>query len=379
MPEFDPYSILGVGKNASPDEIKKAYRNLARRYHPDHNPDDAKAEEKFIEVKKAYDILSDPGRRQQYDRYGVTGDEQPGFGGFGGFEGGGFGINFEDIFESMFGEGFGSRSYGQQRSNRGADVGVDVSLSFEEAAFGLEKEITARILATCDECKGTGAQKGTERKQCSHCRGSGQVRVAQNTLLGRMVQVRTCPQCGGAGTVITQPCANCRGQGRVEGISRKKINIPPGVDTGTRLRVSGAGHAGVNGGPPGDLYVLISVRSHGYFRREGRNILLTVPIGLAQAALGVELEVPTLEGSEKLLIPPGTRSGSSFRLAGRGVASLNRGSKGDQIVTVDIEVPKNLSSEQKEALRHYAKAAGETVENIDNSLISRLKRAFGRR
>jgi len=379
MPGFDPYSTLGVNNNAGPDEIKKAYRNLARKYHPDHNPNDSQAEAKFKDVKKAYDILSDPGRRQQYDNYGVTGDEQPGAGGFGGFQGGGFGFNFEDIFESMFGEGFGSRGGESSRSQRGGDVSVDVTLSFEEAAFGVEKEISARILSKCEECKGTGAKNGTERKPCSQCQGSGQVKVVQNTLLGRMVQVRTCPHCHGTGTVITQPCPNCRGQGRVEGFLKKKINIPAGVDTGTRLRVSGGGHAGQNGGPPGDLYLSISLRRHEYFDRKGQNIHLTVPVGLAQAALGVELEIPTLEGTEKLTIPAGTKSGSTFRLAGRGVPSINRGGKGDQIVTVELEVPKRLTQEQKEALRNYARLSGETVENIDSSIGSRLKKVFGRR
>src|SRR5690554_6938236 len=347
MPEFDPYSTLGVGKNSSPDEIKKAYRKLARQYHPDHNPGDNSAADKFKDVKKAYDILSDPARKQQYDSYGFTGDEQPGAGGFGGgFQGGGFGVNFEDIFESM---------------------------------FGADKEISVRVLTACEECKGTGARAGTSRSQCSNCHGSGQIKVMQNTLLGRMMQVKACPHCNGTGTVVTDPCPNCRGQGRVDKTVRKKINIPAGVDTGNRLRVPGAGHAGETGAPPGDMYVMISVRNHEYFERKGQDIHLKVPIGLAQAALGVELEVPTLEGTESLVIPPGTRSGSSFRLAGRGAPRVNRSGKGDQIVTVVIDVPKRLSSQQTEALRNYAKLVGETVENVDNSLMSRLKRVFGRR
>lgn len=379
MSGFDPYSSLGVGKNATPEEIKKAYRKMARKYHPDHNPNDSAAESKFKEVKKAYDILSDPGRRQQYDNFGVTGDEQPGAGGgFGGFDGG-FGVNFEDIFESMFGEGFGSRGGREQRSKKGSDVGVDLTLTFEEAVFGVEKEISARVLVVCDDCKGSGAKSGTDRKQCSQCQGSGQVKVIQNTLLGRMVQVRTCPQCSGAGTIITQPCPNCRGQGRVESTVRKKINIPAGVDNGTRLRVPGSGHAGPNGGPPGDLYVMISVRGHEYFERKGQNIHLTVPIGIAQAALGVELEIPTLHGTEQLVIPPGTTSGSTFRLAGKGVPSVNRAGRGDQIITVEIEVPKRITPQQRDALRKYAELAGETVENVDQGLVGRLKRVFGRR
>lgn len=379
MSGFDPYGALGVNKNASPEEIKKAYRTLARKYHPDHNPNDSQAEDKFKEVKKAYDILSNPSRRQQYDSYGVTGDEQPGAGGFGGFEGGGFGFNFEDIFESMFGEGFGSRSGGAQTRERGADVSADVSLTFEEAFFGVEKDISVRVMMNCEECNGTGAKNGTERKQCVHCHGSGQVKVVQNTLLGRMIQVRTCPQCRGAGSVITQPCPNCRGQGRVDGTIRKKINIPAGVDTGTRLRISGAGHVGHNGGSPGDLYLIISVRAHEYFERKGQNIYLNVPIGLAQAALGVEIEIPTMEGTDYLNIPAGTRSGTTFKLQGRGLPNLNRNGKGDQFVTVEIDVPKRLTPEQRDILRKYASISGETVENKDSGLVGRLKKVFGRR
>lgn len=378
MSGFDPYSSLGVGKNASPEEIKKAYRTRARKYHPDHNPNDSGAEEKFKEVKKAYDILSDPHKRQQYDNYGYTGDEQPGAGGFGGFGGGGFGFNFEDIFDSMFGEGFGGRTQSRQRAQRGSDIGVELTLSFEEAVFGKEKEISVRVLQSCDECQGSGAKSGTEKKKCSHCQGSGEIKVVQNTILGRMVQVKTCPHCNGQGLIITQPCPNCRGQGRVEGIVRKKINIPAGVDKGTRLRIAGGGDAGIHGGGPGDLYVNISIRPHRYFQRKGQDIHITVPIGLAQAALGVELDVPTLEGTERLVVPAGTRSGANFRFAGRGVVSLNRGGKGNQIVTVEIEVPKNLTPEQREALRKYAGLRDETVENIDNGLLGRLKRAFGR-
>jgi len=373
---FDPYSILGVGRDATPEEIKKAYRNLARKYHPDHNPNDSTAEEKFKDVKKAYDILSEPSKRQQYDNYGFTGDEQPGAGGFGG---GNFGFNFEDIFDTMFGDGFGRSGAAQQRSRRGADVSITLSLTFEEAIFGTEKEVAARVLATCEECRGTGAKNGTELSKCSQCNGSGRIQTVQNTILGRIVQPRVCPKCSGAGTVILQPCPNCRGQGRVEATIRKKINIPAGVDNGTRLRVSGAGHAGSNGSPAGDLYIVINVGQHEYFERKGQHIYLTVPIGLAQSAMGVELEVPTLDGSRRLKVPAGTGSGSVFRFHGKGVPNLNRGGRGDQVVTVEIEVPKRLNPEQREALRKYAKASGETVENVDNSLANRLKRVFGRR
>lgn len=378
MAGFDPYSTLGVGKEATPDEVKKAYRNLARKYHPDHNPNDHSAEEKFKEVKKAYDILSDPGKRQQYDSFGFTGDEQPGAGGFSGFGDGGYGFNFGDIFETMFGDGFG-RSSSQTRSRQGADVSVNVSLTFEEAVFGSEKEVAARVMATCEECQGTGAKNGTEHRQCPQCQGSGRIQTVQNTILGRIVQPRVCPKCNGTGTEILQSCANCRGQGRVEATTRKKINIPPGVDTGTRLRVSGAGHAGSNGAPPGDLYIQIAVGKHEYFERKGQHIHLKVPIGLAQAAMGVELDIPTIDGTKRLQVPGGTESGTIFRFNGKGVPNLNRGGRGDQIITVDIEVPKRLTPEQKDALRKYAKASGETVENIDNSLAARLKRVFGGR
>lgn len=377
MAGFDPYTILGVAKDAEPEDIKKAYRSLARKYHPDHNPNDSTAEEKFKDVKKAYDILSEPSKRQQYDSYGFTGDEGPGAGGFGGFGGEGFGFNFGDIFETMFGGGF-SRPGAEPRTRRGADITVKLNLTFEEAVFGVEKEVAARVMAACEECQGTGAKDGAARRQCSQCNGSGRIQSVQNTILGRIVQPQTCPKCGGTGVVITETCPNCRGQGRVEATTRKKIQIPAGVEEGTRLRVSGSGHAGPNGGPVGDLYIVISVAGHEYFERKGQNIYLTAPIGLAQAAMGVELEVPTLDGVRRLKVPPGTRSGATFRFGGKGVPRLGRAGRGDQIITVEIDVPKKLSSEQRDALRKYAKAAGETVENIDNSLGGRLKRAFGR-
>lgn len=375
MPAFDPYQVLGVSRNASQEEIKKAYRKLARQYHPDHNPGNQQAAEKFKEIKKAYDIVGDPSRREQFDNFGFTGEEQPGAG-FGGFDAGGFGINFEDIFESMFGQQGGRRS---SRVRKGGDVGLELSLSFEEAAFGVERDVSIRVYRRCDQCGGTGARDGTHRSQCRECQGSGQVRMVQNTLLGRMVQVRTCPRCDGAGTVITEPCPNCRGQGRVDATVKKKVNIPAGVDSGTKLRVAGAGHAGAHGGPPGDLFLLIRVKPHQYFRRKGQDVLLKVPIGFAQAALGVELEVPTLDGSERLVVPPGTQSGHKFRLANRGIPYMGRSGRGDQIVTVEVEVPRKLTPEQKQLLRSFAQASGETVENVDNSLVSRLRRAFGGR
>lgn len=375
MPAFDPYQVLGINRNASQEEIKKAYRKLARKYHPDQNPGDEGAAAKFKQVKKAYDIVGDPSRREQFDRFGQTGEEQPGAG-FGGFEGGGFGINFEDIFETMFGQGMGRRG---SRVRRGPDVGLELSLSFEEAAFGVEREISARVYRQCDKCGGSGARDGTHLRQCPECNGSGQVRVMQNTLFGRISQVSTCPRCNGSGSIITDPCPNCRGQGRVDSTIKKKVTIPAGVDNGTKLRVAGAGHAGGHGGPPGDMFLLIKVRPHQYFRRKGQDVLLTVPVGFAQAALGVELEVPTLDGNERLAVPPGTQSGEKFRLAKRGIPRVGRSGRGDQIVTVEVEVPRKLSVKQKELLRSYAKAAGETVENIDNSLVSRLRRAFGAR
>ncbi|MTI95640.1 MAG: molecular chaperone DnaJ [Firmicutes bacterium] len=376
MSGFDPYQTLGVSKNASQEEIKKAYRKLARKYHPDHNPGDKSAEVKFKELKKAYDIIGDANRREQYDNYGFTGDEQQA-GGFGGFDGG-FGVNFEDIFESMFGQGFGGQG-GRQRPQRGADLRMDLSLSFEEAAFGTEKEVSYHVYTVCSDCHGSGARPGTSRQQCSECKGSGQVRVVKNTLLGRMVQVQTCPSCSGQGSVIKENCPNCRGQGRVETQLRKKIKIPAGVDNGSRIRVSGGGHAGHQGAPAGDLYLVVSVRPHEYFTRKGQDVHLDVPIGLAQAALGVELDVPTLDGVQRLNIPPGTQSGDSFRIRGKGIPAVNRNIRGDQLVKVRIDVPKRLSPEAREALRTYAKYSGETIENVDGDILTRIKRAFGRR
>ncbi len=375
MAGFDPYQILGVSRDASQEEIKKAYRKLARKYHPDHNPGDEQSAARFKELKKAYDIVSDPSRREQYDNFGHTGDQQAGPG-FGGFDASGFGINFEDIFESMFGQQ--ARRQGS-RPRQGSDVGVDVTLSFAEAAFGVEKEVSVRVYRPCSACGGSGARKGSSPSQCSECKGSGQVRMVQNTLLGRMVQVHTCPRCNGRGSIISDPCPDCRGQGRTDTVVNKKINIPAGVDNGTRLRVAGGGHAGPHGAPAGDLFLLIKVQAHEYFRRKGHDVLLTVPMSFAQAALGVELEVPTLEGNERLVIPPGTQHGQKFRLANQGIPRMGRSGRGDQIVTVEVEVPRRMSNKEKELLRTYAKEAGETVENYDNSLASRLRRAFGGR
>lgn len=378
MAGFNPYESLGVNRDASADDIKKAYRRLARKYHPDHNPGNQEAEAKFKEVKKAYDILGDPSRRQQFDQYGFTGDEQPGGGGFGGFDAEGFGgINFEDIFSSMFGGGFGGQA--RQQNRRGSDVALDIKLDFEEAVFGVEKEISYRIYGQCGECSGTGARAGTAKKQCPDCHGSGQIRVMQNTLLGRMMQVRTCSRCEGHGKIITEPCPNCRGQGRIETTARKKINIPAGVDSGSRVRVPGGGHAGPQGGSPGDLFLLISVRDHKYFVRRDKDIHLEVPIGICQAALGVELEIPTLDGQEKLIIPPGTQPGTIFTWRGKGVPFVNRPGRGDQIIEISIEVPKKLTEKERELLRKLADNFGETVENVDKGLLSRLKRALGRR
>ncbi len=351
----DYYEVLGVGRDASQEEIKKAYKKLAKQYHPDLNPDSKTAEEKFKEVNEAYSVLSDENSRARYDQFGHNDPGAGGFGGgqggFGGF-GGGFG-GFGDIFESFFGGGFG-RQQDPNAPQQGNDLRIDVEVSFEEAAKGVEKEITVSRMEACSACHGTGAKAGTKRKPCANCGGSGRVRVNQNTAFGQFQTVRTCPQCGGRGSIIEEACPDCGGSGRVRQKRKLRVNIPAGVDTDSRLRMQGEGEGGLNGGPAGDLYVVVTVRPHKYFRREGDNVYLEQPISFTEAALGAEIEVPTLEGKVKLEIPEGTQTGTTFRLRGRGFPKLRGYGKGDQHVRVKVTTPTRLTGEQKELLRKLA-------------------------
>ncbi|GAW93450.1 molecular chaperone DnaJ [Calderihabitans maritimus] len=381
MSKRDYYEVLGVSRNASQEEIKKAYRRLARKYHPDVNPGDKEAEAKFKEVKEAYEVLSDPEKRARYDQFGHAGTEggANGFGGFGGFEGFGGGADFggfDDIFDMFFGRGFGTRSR-RKAPQKGADLEVEMEISFEEAAFGTEKDVEVPRRETCPACHGSGAEPGTTPLRCKACNGTGQIRVSQQTPFGHFESIRTCHQCHGQGTVITTPCRRCGGEGQIRRTRKIQVKIPPGVDTGNRLRVAGEGEAGVYGGPPGDLYVYIKVKPHEIFTRDGYDIYCEVPISFAQAALGDEIEVPTLNGKAKLKIPEGTQSGTTFRLKGRGIPYVRGGGRGDQHVKVQVVTPVNLTEKQKELLRQLeASLSGKNLQGRERGFFEKVRDAF---
>ncbi len=356
----DYYEVLGVSKGASADEIKKAYRKLAKKYHPDLNPGDKakEAEEKFKEASEAYEVLSDDTKRQRYDQFGHAGvDPNAGAGGYGGAYGGGFG-GFEDIFD-LFGGGFG----GSRRSNpnapkKGDDVQIRVELTFEEACFGKEVEVSVRRMEKCSDCGGNGAAKGSNPVSCSNCGGTGQVKTVQNTIFGQMQNVRPCPKCGGKGKVVTNPCPTCNGRGEVFKTRKIKVKIPAGIDTGQMVSVAGQGNAGKNGGPNGDLLVAINVRKHTFFNRQGYDVVCEFPVTFVEAALGAEIEVPTIDGKVAYDIPEGTQSETVFRLKNRGVPKLHGTSRGDQYVKIIVETPRGLNREQKELLKKFGESVG---------------------
>ena len=358
----DYYEVLGVEKNASDAEIKKAYRKLAMKYHPDQNPGDKTAEEKFKEINEAYEVLSDADKKARYDQYGFAGVD-PNFNpnaGFGGFGGGGFGFgDLGDIFGDFFGGGTASSSGRRRGPAKGQNVVSEIEISFEDAAFGCEREITFSRIETCSTCHGTGAKEGTSPQTCSYCHGTGTVRTQQNFMGMTMQSNQPCPKCGGSGTIITNPCTACRGSGLERKRRTIQAKIPAGIDNGQTISIRGQGHAGKNGGPSGDLLITITVRPHELFRREGTSVLCEAPITFAQACLGAELEIPTIDGKVKYELPEGTQSGTTFRLKGKGIPELNGRGRGDQYVTVYIETPRNLNREQKDALKKFAESVGD--------------------
>lgn len=341
----DYYEILGVCRTASPDEIKSSYRKMALRYHPDRNPGDKAAEENFKEASEAYEVLRDPKKRQLYDQYGHQGLEGAGFSGFGGFDD--IFSSFSDIFEDFFGFGGGRRS--RSRAQRGSDLRYDLRMSFMEAAFGTETEIIVDKMEVCPKCSGAACEPGTAPEICSDCHGSGQVSRTQGFFTVRT----TCPTCRGSGQKISSPCRKCRGAGRIEIQKKVSVKIPAGVDSGSRLRLTGEGEPGAFGGPPGDLYVFIHVEPHEFFIRENSDLICKVEISFIQAALGDTITVPTLTGEKKLEIPKGTQPGAVFRLRGEGIISIRTHKPGDQIIQVDIKTPTNLSKKQEELLREF--------------------------
>lgn len=353
MSKQDYYEILDVARDASDRDIKKAYRRLAMKYHPDRNPGDKEAEEKFKELSEAYEVLSDAQKRAAYDQFGHAGVD----GQAGGFGGGGAGFegNFSDIFGDVFGDIFGGGGGGGRRRSsvqRGADLRYNLDLTLEEAVRGCEKTLKVPTLVVCDQCDGSGAKPGTSARTCSTCGGVGQVRMQQ----GFFSVQQTCPTCHGEGKVISDPCTKCHGHGRVEETKTLQVKIPAGVDTGDRIRLSGEGEAGTHGGPAGDLYVQVNVLEHPIFERDGKHLYCEVPISFVDAALGGELDVPTLDGRVKLKIPAETQTGKLFRLRGKGIAPVRGGPTGDLMVKVTVETPVNLNSRQKELLREFQEA-----------------------
>jgi molecular chaperone DnaJ len=377
----DYYEILGVSQSATADEIKKAYRRLARQHHPDVNPNDNEAEERFKEIAEAYEILSDQQKRAAYDRFGHAGIN-------GGYENGvdfgaGFSGGFGDIFDMFFGSGFGRQGATYERrptAERGADLRYDLELTLEEVAAGVEKNIRISRLEECETCGGSGAREGSEPETCSVCHGAGQVRQQTQTFFGTSIRVGVCPRCRGEGKVVSDPCSDCGGQGRLRKTRERTVEVPAGVDNGTRIRLTGEGDAGVRGGPAGDLYVITFVRQHDVFERRGDDIWCEVPVSFAQASLGATIEVPVLGGFDTLSINEGTQSGDVYTLKGKGIPEINGRGTGDEKIIIRVETPTKLNDEQRELLKQFADLRGEKlVPPKEKGLFERVKDVFGGR
>lgn len=375
----DYYEVLGVEKSASEDQLKKAYRKLAAKYHPDVSTE-KDAEERFKEINEAYEVLSDADKRARYDQFGFAGVDpnfNPGGNPFGGFGGGfgGFG-DLGDIFGDLFGGGSRSSTRSANRAARGENIVAQVEVTFEEAAFGVEKELNVSRIETCDECQGSGAAPGTQPETCAHCHGTGQVRTQQNFMGMTMQSTAACPMCGGKGKIVKTPCSRCKGKGRIKHSQKIKVSIPAGIDDGQTVRVRNQGNAGSNGGPAGDLMVSVRIRPHDLFTRDGANVYCDMPISFYQAACGAEIEVPTLDGKVRYNVPEGTQTGTTFRLKGKGIPFVGYNSRGDQYVTVVVETPNRLTKEQKELLRRFDSATPETATPKRKSFFDKLKRNF---
>ena len=375
----DLYEVLGLQKGASDDEIKKAYRKLAKKYHPDLNPGDKEAEKKMKEVNGAYEVLSDAEKKARYDQYGFAGIDPnyaggAGGGGFGGFQD----FDLGDIFGSMFGGGFGGQQTRQNGPRKGENLRITLQLTFEEAVFGCEKSVSVTRNESCKDCGGTGAKKGTSPETCPVCRGSGQVQSTQRTPFGVFSSSSPCQNCKGTGKIIKEPCPSCKGEGRVRKTRTIRVKIPAGIDDGQTISLRGEGNGGARGGPAGDLYVTVYVKEHKMFKRDGQDIILEMPISFAQAALGATLTVPTVDGKVQYDLPEGTQTGTVFRLRGSGVPSVNGRGRGDQYVKVNVEIPRNLNHEQKELLRKFDEATGDSCYSERGGFFKKMKDLFNK-
>lgn len=385
----DYYEVLGVQKGASDDEIKRSYRKLAKKYHPDVNPGDKEAEAKFKEIGEAYEVLSDAEKKSRYDQFGFAGVD-PNYGGgagggFGGFGGMGF-DDLGDIFGSMFGGGFGGSQRRRNGPRRGSDIEESVLLSFEEAAFGIKKQLKIYVIEECEECHGSGAKSASDKQTCPHCKGTGQIKSVQNTMFGQMINTQVCGHCRGEGTIIKNPCAKCNGKGKVKRAKNIEVDIPAGINAGETVSYRGLGNAGSKGGPAGDLLVTVSIKRHSVFTRTGYDVNLEVPITFVQAALGADIEIPVLDPDKKYepgkmtyTVPEGTQPETVVRLRGKGIPHVRSGARGDMLVKFTVEVPRNLTSEQKEVISKLAQLTGESNYKQRKSFADKMKDFFDKK